>query len=487
MASRFWVGGTGPWDNSSTANWSATTGGASGASAPTSADTVTFDSNSGTGATVTADATAACSTCTVNKADIILSFSGSPTFAGAFTFTQGTINLNSFNLTSLTFLASNANVRTLAFGTGSITVTGNNGVAFTMGNRTNATITGTPRVFSTYAGSVGTRTINLDNGSGTYATRIALFVTAGTDIVTTTGNLNGDLDFTGFAGTWALGSFASTYRGGLILNSTMTVDSGTNTLQTFNATGGPHQINLFGKTINAPATFNGVGGSWQFTGPFAISSGRKLTLTNGTLDANGQNVSIGDFALGAGTKTLSIGSGTWSVLSGNFESNTNVTGLTVSASTGTISMNSASAKSFIGGGKVWPTLNQGGAGALTIELSNTFANITNTVQPATITLTAATTQTVSAFGVSGTSGNLVTLNTSSAGVQATLSDSGGVNSVSFVSIKDINGIGGAIWDAPTTNGNIDAGNNTGWNFGIPFGYDIEFSPALRSFTERKHF
>ena len=150
-------------------------------------------------------------------------------------------------------------------------------------------------------------------------------------------------------------------------------------------------------------------------------------------------------------------------------------------------MNSASAKSFIGGGKVWPTLNQGGAGALTIELSNTFANITNTVQPATITLTAATTQTVSAFGVSGTSGNLVTLNTSSAGVQATLSDSGGVNSVSFVSIKDINGIGGAIWDAPTTNGNIDAGNNTGWNFGIPFGYDIEFSPALRSFTERKHF
>ena len=464
MASRFWVGGTGPWNNSSTANWSATTGGASGASAPTSADTVTFDSNSGAAATVTANATAACSTCTVNKADITLSLSGSPTFAGAFTFTQGTINLNSFNLTSLTFLASNANVRTLAFGTGSITVTGNNGVAFTMGNRTNATITGTPRVFSTYAGSVGTRTINLDNGSGTYATRIALFVTAGTDIVTTTGNLNGDLDFTGFAGTWALGSFASTYRGGLILNSTMTVDSGTNTTQTFNATAGTNDINLAGKTLNTPVIFNGVGGTWRLTGAFSITSGRRLTLTNGTLNANGQNVSVGEFYLGAGTKTLTIGSGTWSILSGAFEANTNVTGLTVSASTGTISMNSASAKSFVGGGKVWPTLNQGGAGALTIQLSNTFANITNTVQPATITLTAATTQTVSAFGVSGTSGNLVTLNTSSAGVRATLSDSGGVNSVSFVSIKDIIATGGAVWNAYTSSGNVDGGNNTGWDF-----------------------
>lgn len=464
MATYYWVGGTGTWDNASNAGWSLLSGGAGGFGPPTTADNVIFDANSGATATVTVASTAACLACTVNKADITLSFSGSPTFAGAFTFTQGTINLNSFNLTSRTFLGANANVRTLAFGTGSITVTGNNGIAFTIGNRTNATITGTPRVFSTYAGAVGTRTINLDNGSGTYATRIALFVTAGTDIVTTTGNSNGDLDFTGFGGTWALGSFASTYRGGLILNATMTVDSGTNTLQTFSATGGPHQINLFGKTINAPVTFNGVGGSWQLTGSFAISSGRKLTLTNGTLDANGQNVSIGDFGLGAGTKTLSIGSGTWSVLSGNFESNTNVTGLTVSPATGIISMNSASAKNFVGGGKAWPTLNQGGTGTLLIESSNTFANITNSVQPATITLAASITQTVAAFGVSGTAGNLITLNSSPAGTRATLSNSTGTVEVSNVSIKDISATGGANWNAFLKSGNADAGNNLGWDF-----------------------
>lgn len=69
MANRYWVGGTGTWDASSTTHWSASSGGASGASVPTSADDVYFDANSGGG--------------TVNKATTplvnSLSFSG---FAG---------------------------------------------------------------------------------------------------------------------------------------------------------------------------------------------------------------------------------------------------------------------------------------------------------------------------------------------------------------------------------------------------------------------
>jgi hypothetical protein len=54
-ASRFWVGGAGTWDSSSTAHWAATSGGGSGASAPGSADTCTFDASSTAGtATMTA-------------------------------------------------------------------------------------------------------------------------------------------------------------------------------------------------------------------------------------------------------------------------------------------------------------------------------------------------------------------------------------------------------------------------------------------------
>lgn len=49
MADRYWVGGSGTWDATSTANWSATSGGASGASAPTSVDRVFFYPTSASG------------------------------------------------------------------------------------------------------------------------------------------------------------------------------------------------------------------------------------------------------------------------------------------------------------------------------------------------------------------------------------------------------------------------------------------------------
>lgn len=48
MANRYWVGGTGTWDATSTTNWATSSGGAGGASAPTSADNVIFDANSNT-------------------------------------------------------------------------------------------------------------------------------------------------------------------------------------------------------------------------------------------------------------------------------------------------------------------------------------------------------------------------------------------------------------------------------------------------------
>ena len=84
-------------------------------------------------------------------------------------------------------------------------------------------------------------------------------------------------------------------------------------------------------------------------------------------------------------------------------------------------MNLATAKTFAGGGLVYPyTLNQGGAGTLTITGANTFANMTNTVQPCTITFPASTITTVSDFNVNGTSGNLVTLNSSIPGTIFTL-------------------------------------------------------------------
>jgi hypothetical protein len=304
----------------------------------------------------------------------------------------------------------------------------------------------------------------LSLGALSEANSISFNITTGAYSLTLTSNGIRNLNFTGFTGT--LSSGARTVYGNLTLSSGMTVGPSASAT-TFAATSGVKTITTNGKTADFPITFNGVGGTWQLQDALALGTLRALTLTNGTFNANNFNVTSGTFALGVGTKTLTLGSGTWTVLGSGanaWNANTNVTGLTVSPSTATISMNSASAKTFSGGALMWPTLNQGGAGVLTIAQSNTFANITDTVQPATIRFTSGTTQTVSAFSVSGTSGNLITLDTTTAGSRATLVDTNGINAVSFVSIKDIAATGSATWSALLTDGNVDAGNNTGWLF-----------------------
>jgi len=74
-----------------------------------------------------------------------------------------------------------------------------------------------------------------------------------------------------------------------------------------------------------------------------------------------------------------------------------------------------------------------------------WQNITNTVQPSTITLPSSTTTTVSNFTVNGTAGNLVTLNSSTSGTQATINYIGiGIINVNYLSIKDSNATPGLI-------------------------------------------
>jgi hypothetical protein len=126
-------------------------------------------------------------------------------------------------------------------------------------------------------------------------------------------------------------------------------------------------------------------------------------------------------------------------------------------------MTSASAKTFVGNGNSYATLNQGGAGTLTITGSNTFQNITNSVQPATVLFTAGTTNTfTNDFDLNGTSGNLVTIGSVTPASTFTLSKSSGTVDVSFCSISDSIATGGAAWYAGTTSTN--GGNNTGWLF-----------------------
>ena len=425
--------------------------------------TTTFAGSSGT-KTITTNGTTFNSPITFNGAGCTWQLQDALTMGATrtLTLTNGILNLNDKTLTCGILSSSNSNARTLNFGIGGVTVIGSSGGTLVdCATITNLTIAGTPVInVSTTTATAST----LSLGALSEANSISFNITTGAYSLTLTSNGIRNLNFTGFTGT--LSSGARTVYGNLTLSSGMTVGPSASAT-TFAATSGVKTITTNGKTADFPITFNGVGGTWQLQDALALGTLRALTLTNGTFNANNFNVTSGTFALGVGTKTLTLGSGTWTVLGSGanaWNANTNVTGLTVSPSTATISMNSASAKTFSGGALMWPTLNQGGAGVLTIAQSNTFANITDTVQPATIRFTSGTTQTVSAFSVSGTSGNLITLDTTTAGSRATLVDTNGINAVSFVSIKDIAATGSATWSALLTDGNVDAGNNTGWLF-----------------------
>ena len=86
-ANRYWVGGSGTWDNTSTANWSASDGGTAGASVPGIGDDVFFNSNSGlSGATVITSTGATCNTLTWSSTVGTLSISSSTSVNGDFTW-----------------------------------------------------------------------------------------------------------------------------------------------------------------------------------------------------------------------------------------------------------------------------------------------------------------------------------------------------------------------------------------------------------------
>jgi hypothetical protein len=382
------------------------------------------------------------------------------------TLVNGTLDLNNLALITGLFSSSNNNTRTIAFGTGSITCSGT-GTVWTTATVTNLTTTGTQVVNVTSAGSTA---ITVNSGALSEANSISFNFTGGTYALTflaTSSYTARNVNFTGYAGTWGATSTATIY-GNLTLSTGIVLTGTTNTL-TFGATSGTKTITSNGKTMDFPVTFNGVGGTWQLQDAMTLGSARTGTLTNGTIDLFGKTLTVGTrFTTATGTKNITFNGGTLvcpdpNTTSFNNAAPTNFT-TTAGTGTGTISMTAATAKTFVGGGSTYNcTLNQGGAGALTITGSNTFNNITNTTQPASVLFTAATTNTFNNFSLSGTAGNLITIGSVTA-AQHTLSKSSGTVSVSYCTISYSNATGGATWNAFTANGNVDGGNNTGWTF-----------------------
>jgi hypothetical protein len=205
MADRYWVGGTANWDGTAGTKWATTSGGAGGASVPTSADDVFFTnlstgtctiSSGNTGAksinctgftgtiagsaaitvsgsvtlvagmtftyngTLTINATSTLTTAgktigplTISGSGITVTLGDALTSSGDITLTQGTFTTNNFNVTLASLSSSNSNTRTINLG--SSTVTFNSASTVLFGTNTNLTFNaGTSSIVCTQVASL---------------------------------------------------------------------------------------------------------------------------------------------------------------------------------------------------------------------------------------------------------------------------------------------------------------------------------------------
>lgn len=269
--------------------------------------------------------------------------------------------------------------------------------------------------------------------------------------------------------TLAMGTFSGTIYGNWT--------NGTGTT----LTGGSGGVTIAGRTTqtmtNAGKTFpklvvvDSPGGSLTMQDAFTTSSTdtASITLTTGTLNANGFNVTTsgGVSSTGTGTRTLAMGSGTWTVAGVNTIWNlTTATNLTLTG-TGTLTFTGATTKTIQGGSVSYSgiTLDQGGAGTLTLAGNNTFKSITNTYSATGATTIAfgSTSTTVSQFTAVGTSGKVLTISGTSAASPATLIYTGASTVGSdYLTINNVKAYATTLtWYA---GGNSTNGGSLGWIF-----------------------
>ncbi len=265
---------------------------------------------------------------------------------------------------------------------------------------------------------------------------------------TTAGTLTGDMprlgknvNFTDFTRTFTMsggGGITNFFFGSLTLSSAMTF-GGNISVQLSGRSN--YTMTSAGKTMPRAFIVAAPGGTYALQDDLVIP-GNTISITSGTFDANGHNVTaVGETTSGAinGT-TINMGSGTWN-LTGTSQFWVVGTNITVNAQTSTINSTNttASSKQFSGAGKTYNNLviAGGGIGAVTFTGANTFANVT-IQSPKTVTLTSAITQTITgALTAVADPTKVITINSSTPGSNATIALGSGTWQSAYNTITDI--------------------------------------------------
>lgn len=577
MASRYWVGGTGTWSTGNTANWSATSGGASGASVPVAGDDVYFDGNSGVG------------TITLNYSPTIQSFDHTG-YAGSFGSTGSitlictghliqsalttyvnngsqslrlSAGLSSRNLHLVTSRMMGSGTFTidagLVFGEfyivyttpltgfyntnlgGNITINGAwtlDFSAWTNIHRLRSNTFGTTRTITLGASSTvslsdvyfeyiavtgtgvpvsGTRLSDIGYNSGiTFTSPVTYYwignsgnyndttkysltsggspagvkplahdkviyddnsFSANGQAISLNVNYIADLDFTALGGSKiptltlnAVSGQPNFFCGSLKLKSGMAT-TGSSTVWTMvggrNSTFTQNGANL--ASVSRLECRN-IGFILTLGSDLNMAAGLGFGGTSdGGFDSNNYNITVSGVSFSASTtRTITLGTSTLTLTGTGTIFNIGTTaGLTYSGASATIIFTdtSASSKTFSTGTGAAIHGNfialPGGAGAIVFNSNNKTFNSINITGAKTVTFAASTVYTVASPNFSGSAGNIVTLQSSSAGTPFTLSTPSGYVRATYASIKDSTATGGAYFEAVNS---TDVSGNTGWNF-----------------------
>lgn len=369
MANRYWVGGSGTWNTTSTTNWSASSGGGSGASVPTTADSVFFDQAgtytvtmtgalncldltvsagtvtfaTGTTPTLTVAGNWSTTASTVWNSTGTITFSAttsktintngiamdcSVTISGAggtktlqsdltlsattatrtLTLTSGTIALGSYTLTCGAFSSSNTNTRAISFGTGKIVLNRNaTATIWNTATLTGLTTSGSQLVESIGGGTAVTKTISAGTPTTANLINYSLLETTGT--VTYAFTSGDNIRNLIVNGSQTVSNIAITILGNFThstTNGTTTFTAGANTW-TFLGTS-TTITPVSGFTYDFPWTLAAT--SCTLANNLTLGTTRTATFTSGTLSLGTYTLTCGIFnTANDNTRTLAFGTG----------------------------------------------------------------------------------------------------------------------------------------------------------------------------------
>ena len=264
-----------------------------------------------------------------------------------------------------------------------------------------------------------------------------------------------DMDWTGATNSPTLEGSAQLYIYGSLNLGTITRTFTGNIFM--KATSSGKTITTNGITFASIINFSGIGGEWTLQDN--LTNSNNITLTAGTLNTNGKNISCATFT-GSGTTPRVLQLGASVITCSDLWTFTTTTGLTFDAGTSTIIM-TGNTKTFAGGGLTYNNVEFQGT-PITVTGSNIFSNLKLTAG-GIVNFTAGTTQTVTTWYGDGAVGNLITIQSTVAGSAFTISKSSGTVIKNYYLIRDSIVTGGATFVAINS---INISGNSGWAWNL---------------------